>query len=95
MKITVRTEDGTWLETHHTGCRPDHRHYAARVGRKVVLNCERFGPMTSWADGPVGRGTLVTEVEVPETAKCRRCGKKLKSGATGTVHASSGLRSCY
>lgn len=96
MKITVRTQDGSWLQEVRVGCRvDDHRHYATRVGTTVRFNCETRGVLETWHDVPLGGGNILTEVEVPVTAKCRACGKKLEAKGRGTVHASSGKRSCY
>lgn len=95
MKVTVRTEDGSWLQDVHIGCRPEHRHYATRVGTRIILNCEVRGPLERWDGVPPGGGNIVVDVNVPRTSRCTRCGKLLAAGPRGTVHKSSGKRQCY
>ena len=96
MKLKIRTEDSSWSKDYELDCpTDDHRHFAIRVGSTVRLNCETRGVLEVWRDAPLGGGSVVVELEAPKVAVCRRCGKKLAAGPTGTVHASSKRRSCY
>lgn len=96
MKLVVYKEGTDWEEVVRVGCRADHhRHFATQVGTTVRLNCDLNGVIETWSPVPTGRGSVVVEMEVPATATCRNCGKKIESGGSGTVHVSSGKRGCF